>query len=189
MPAVLNSKLINEVVKSFPNLGKWKQIRCKSLRDPRYKASNKRSWAILDELKGNGGVYAFLLPQNLFKRAHEISLHGPNKRIIQFGFSVGETQLVGEGQYVSYVGRASNLLTRVQWHFYLHEKSTTSQMRKGLVNCGLCKDGEAAISLILDHATIAWHVLDGDANVANRDIIEVSLWGKFMPPFNIKSEH
>ena len=189
MPAVLNPGLINEVLQSFPNSRKWKQISCESLRDPRYKASNRRIWKILAGTNGKGGIYAFLLPEDIFKGNYQIRLHGPKGRPIKFGFSVAKTHLVSGRKFVCYVGRATNLLKRIQWHFNLHEGSTTSQMRKGLVNCGLCRDGEAAISLILDHATIAWNVLDGDANVANRDIIEISLWGKFMPPFNIKSEH
>ncbi len=42
---------------------------------------------------------------------------------------------------------------------------------------------------MLDHARIAYHIIHGDDHAANRDIIELSLCGKLMSPFNIKSEH
>ena len=41
---------------------------------------------------------------------------------------------------------------------------------------------------MLDHATIAFRILNGIEHAANRDIIEISLCAKFMSPFNIKSE-
>ena len=52
-----------------------------------------------------------------------------------------------------------------------------------------CPNRKAAVTFMLDHATIAYHLLSGDDHVADRDIVEVTLSGKFMAPFNIKSEH
>jgi hypothetical protein len=41
---------------------------------------------------------------------------------------------------------------------------------------------------MLEHAVIVYRELSGDVNVANRDILELSLVAGFAPPFNIKSE-
>lgn len=62
-------------------------------------------------------------------------------------------------------------------------------MQYGLVKCGKCQDRPAAVTFMLDHASLAYCVLDGDENVANRDILEVALCALFRAPFNIKSEH
>ena len=89
----------------------------------------------------------------------------------------------------AYVGRSANLLDRVQGHFSLSKKSTLAQVQYGLVNSKTCSARADAVRFMLDHATLAYVVLDGPVNVANRDVIEVALWAKYMTPFNIKSEH
>ncbi len=190
MPAVLDAGLIEEVVHSFPDSGRWRQTLCKRLRDPRKTDTNRRRWELLNDADGKGGLYAFLVPSQFFNRHRHIRLHGPSTREISFSFSAEGTRLVGDDddQFIIYVGRSTNLLGRLKGHFSLAEKSTVAQVRKGLFNSGICKDSHAAVSFMLNHATIAWHVLDGDKHVANRDIIEVALWAKFMSPFNIKSE-
>jgi hypothetical protein len=41
---------------------------------------------------------------------------------------------------------------------------------------------------MLGHAVIVYRELSGDVNVANRDLLELSLLAELAPPFNIKSE-
>ena len=90
---------------------------------------------------------------------------------------------------VAYVGRSANLLDRVQGHFSLSRKSTLALVQYGLVNSQTCSTRADAVRFMLDNATLVYSVLNGAVNVANRDVIEVALWAKYMTPFNIKSEH
>jgi hypothetical protein len=89
---------------------------------------------------------------------------------------------------VVYVGKASNLHQRLQGHFGTGATSTLVQVQNGLVESETCQDRPSAISFMLEHAVIVYRELSGDANVANRDLLELSLVAAFAPPFNVKSE-
>jgi hypothetical protein len=134
-----------------------------------------------------GGNYAFLFPEANFAELREITLHGPGGLKIPFSFSL-RGHVSQEGLIVAYVGRASNLNQRLQWHFSGAKKNTAAQVQHGLVNSGICDSLESAIHFMLNHAVIAYRELPGVENTANRDLLELSLCAQFAPPFNIKSE-
>ena len=45
-----------------------------------------------------------------------------------------------------------------------------------------------AVHWMLENAQMVLHDLNGPEQTANRDIVEVTLCARHMPPFNIKSE-
>jgi hypothetical protein len=182
--ATLQPALIEGILGGFPDNEGWCLI-------PANRLLGKRGtcdWTPLRHLNGQGGVYAFLFPADLFANSHTITLDGPNGRLIPFSFAAKDVPPTS-GRLVSYVGRAANLLQRFRWHFGLAKRNTGAQVQYGLVKCGKCQDRYAAVRFMLDNAPVAYCVLDGDGNVANRDIIEVALSARFRAPFNIKSEH
>lgn len=192
--ARLDPALVRTIVAGFPNAPIWQSLGCAELvRTNRAKTTGTRDWAPLRNCEHKGGLYAFLFPGHLFRAPQRIALHAPQKnksrQTIQFEFSSHADLLLPDGRMVAYVGRSANLLNRINGHFSLREKSTLAQVQYGLANCKTCSDRADAVRFILEHATLAYTVLDGPNNVANRDVIEVALWGKYMTPFNIKSEH
>lgn len=195
--ARLDPVRVREIVAGFPKPDDWKLLKCSDLKRPGSTTiPSERIWKPLKECKEQGGVYAFIFPGDIFsarKQPRPIDLHAPmvdgEKRAIPFGVETHPDLLLADGRMVVYIGRSANLLDRVQGHFGAGEKSTLTQVRNGLVNSGVCKGREGAVDYMLEHATLAYILLPGDENVANRDIVEVSLWGKYMTPFNIKSEH
>jgi hypothetical protein len=148
-----------------------------------------RDWSPLKNCEKKGGVYAFIFPGDLFSAPRRIELHSPRKQTIPFEFLSHSELLLPDGRMVVYVGRSANLLDRIRGHFGLGENSTLTQVRNGLVNAKICKNNRDAVLFMLAHATLAYTELDGPINVANRDVIEVALWAKYMTPFDIKSEH
>jgi hypothetical protein len=97
----------------------------------------------------------------------------------------------GERLLVAYVGRSHKLRWRLSRHFGTADKTTVTQVRDGLVRSGVRTSIGAAVEFMRTHATIVYHggELSGDMNTANRDIVEVSLFGRYRSPFNIKAEH
>lgn len=184
--AKLDPALVRNIVDDFPNGKYWQSLAGANLINP---LRATRDWAPLKHCEKKGGVYAFIFPSHLFSAPRRIDLHSPNKQTITFEFSSHPDLLLPDGRMVVYIGRSANLLDRIQGHFGLGEKSTLAQVRNGLVNAKICHTREAAVNFMLKHATLAYTVLDGPTNVANRDVIEVALWAKYMTPFNIKSEH
>ena len=192
--ARLDPALVRAIIKGFPNAPIWQSLDCEKLvQSKRATATGTRDWAPLQHCDEKGGVYAFLFPSRLFSKPRRIALHAPQKnkgkQIIEFEFSSHPELILPNGHMVAYVGRSANLLDRVQGHFSLSKKSTLAQVQYGLVNSTTCSAREDAVRFMLDHTTLAYTVLDGPENVANRDVIEVALWAKYMPSFNIKSEH
>jgi len=188
MFAILQPELIHRIVESFPFSGEWQRLRCADLRAPTTGKPDARNWSPLTATGSKGGVYAFLFPKCHFDQPRKIVLDGPGQSKIPFKFTAIANLLTTDEQVVVYVGRAANLLQRFQWHFSLAERNTGAQVQNGLVKCRLCPRRKQAVSFMLDHATIAFRILNGIEHAANRDIIEISLCAKFMSPFNIKSE-
>jgi hypothetical protein len=184
--ATLNASLINEAIRTFPTGAGWTHLICRDLISDA--GRGKRSWKCIWELDGKAGLYAFLLPRSLFQRRYTFQLDGPARRKLPFAFSARDLQAVHKKYFVAYVGRTSNLLSRLQLHFHATEKSTAAQVRKALVSCGYVESPELALDFILQNGLIVYRILEGDDNVANRDIVEVALWAKYKCPFNIKSE-
>jgi hypothetical protein len=189
MPANLNPDLVRRAVDSFPATGEWQQISCAELRAAKTLNPDARNWSPLTATGSKGGVYAFIFPKQFFADPRTIMLDGPGQRHIPFQFAAMPEQLTDHAGFVVYVGRAANLLQRFHWHFSLTERNTGAQVQYGLVKCGISKSRKDAVGFMLDHARIAYLIVHGDDHAANRDIIELSLCGKFMSPFNIKSEH
>jgi hypothetical protein len=189
MPAILKPDLVRRAVDSFPSAGEWQQITCAGLRAATISNPDARNWSPLTATGSKGGVYAFIFPKHFFADPRTIRLDGPGQRHIPFQFAAMPEHLADQAGFVVYIGRAANLLQRFHWHFSLTERNTGAQVQYGLVKCGICQNRKDADSFMLDHARIAYHIVHGDDQAANRDIIELSLCGKFMSPFNIKSEH
>src|SRR5258708_236769 len=192
--ARLDPPFVRAIIDGFPNAPRWQSLACaKLVQSTRAKVTGTRDWAPLEHCKEKGGVCAFLFSEYLFSTARRTALHAPQKnkgkQTIQFEFSSHSVLLLSNGCMVAYVGRSANLLDRVQGHFSSSKKSTLAQVPYGLVNSKTCGTSANAVRFILDHATLAYAELDGSINVANRDVIEVALWAKYMAPFNIKSEH
>ncbi|NJK92410.1 MAG: hypothetical protein HC904_11595 [Blastochloris sp.] len=195
MPEPATSKLdleeIKDAIQTFPNLGRWKIFTCSELRP---NGSPKRKWeeTEISELWDVGGNYAFLLPSELFKKSREIELDGPSTknipRKILFEFRPDPIELNGRQWTVLYVGKTSNLSQRFHWHFSGAKKNSGGQVQHNLKKCGVCPSREAAVRLMEQEALICYRILDEDKQFANREMIEVNLWAKFNPPFNIKSE-
>ena len=195
--AKLDPDRVREIVAGFPESAGWKTFKCSALvTSDRAIKLGKRDWSLLEHCKDQGGVYAFIFPGDIFsarKNPQPINLHAPMaggaKQTIPFAVETHQDLLLKDGRMVVYIGSSADLLGRIQGHFGAGEKSTLTQVRNGLVNSGVCDTTENAVKYMLTHATLVYTMLPGDVNVANRDIIEVSLWGKYMTPFNIKSEH
>ena len=89
---------------------------------------------------------------------------------------------------MAYVGKATNLTQRLQWHFSAANKSTAARVQYGLIKAVICADRQIAVDFMLKHATIVYRELSADEHTGNRDLLELSLCAKFGSPFNIKSE-
>jgi len=184
--ATLDSLLIVEAIRTFPRGAGWTPLVCRDLLLAG--GRGKRSWKCVRDLDGKAGLYAFLLPSAPFRKRYRFRLHGPAKRRLPFAFSSRGLPIVSKNFFVAYVGRTSNLLSRLKLHFHLTKGSTAAQVRKALVECRFAGSARLAIDFILRNGLIVYRVVPGNENVANRDIIEVALWAKYRCPFNIKSE-
>ena len=192
-PAKLDPLLVRTIIDGFPNAPHWQSLDCKKLiQSKRSRATRTRDWSVLQDCDGKGGVYAFLFAGQSFSTPRRIKLHAPRKnkarKTILFEFVSHLELLLPDGRMVMYVGRSANLLNRVKGHFGRSKKTTLAQVRDGLKNSKTCSNRPHAVRFILKHGTLVYAVLDGPTNVANRDVIEVALWAKYMTPFNIKSE-
>lgn len=170
----------------FPQ-GDWQRVQGSGLHTPTGRNPKARKWALLHHVHQKGGNYAFLFPKEYFAEEREITLDGPGQRKIPFCFSTQSHPPI-DGLFVAYVGKAANLKQRFQWHFSLAAKNTGAQVQYGLVKAGICQDRQSAVDFMLKHASIVYRELTGDANAANRDLLELSLCARFAAPFNIKSE-
>jgi hypothetical protein len=183
MPARIESDVISGIVDSFPGGGNWRVLNCYDL----FERNGRLIDGILHEFEGVGGVYAILLPPDLFQRPLTIHLHGPNGTRIPFEFSIS---LPLQWNYaVVYVGRSSNLKQRWQAHFSKGDRIASAQVKYGLMDSGLFPDEEHALKFLRVYARIVYHELAGPDNCANRDVIEMTLLSLLRPPFNIKAEH
>ena len=186
-PARLNPGLVGKIISSFPRAPNWHRFSCESLL--RLESNQPgRTWSSLKSCAGQGGLYAFLFSGQFFKSPRQIILDGPGRRPIDFEFGGDALPTLADGNLVLYAGRTSNVLKRLQLHFSLATRNTGAQVQYGLVKCGVARDRATAVGLMLSHAKVVYTLLPGDENVANRDIVEVGLWSKYMTPFNIKSE-
>lgn len=184
--ARINLQLVHAIADQF-TLGEWQRLDCTLLHRPTKNRPRACAWDLLARVRSRGGNYAFLFPEGHFTMEHQILLDGPSKRQIPFCFST-RTHPTSDGQFVAYVGKATNLTQRLQWHFGGAGKSTAAQVQYGLVKAGICADRQIAVDFMLKHATIVYRELSGDEHAANRDLLELSMCAKFAPPFNIKSE-
>jgi hypothetical protein len=185
MNATINNQTIDRAIKSFPAKGDWK---CKSLSSLR-KGRGNIAWEEMANLRKKGGVYAWSFPRRLFVKNLRIALHGPkNTDKVMFHFSATDLPAIANGRMVLYVGRATDLLKRVKQH--LRPSGRTSfQVGKGLRNCGLTKHECESRDSMLEHVCFHYHIVDGNENVVNRDLIEAGLVSKYRAPFNVKAEH
>ncbi len=185
----LDPILADRVLACFPERGSWR------VKPPRHEPG--ASWD-LDEI--SGGVYAFLLPATMLRQRRSMKLHsaksiGPVK--LEFRAHPKNTVTVNRRKMsVVYVGRTHKLRRRLRLHFTKARKTsrrpvTVAQVRDRLRDCGLAGTVEEAVELMREHTTIVFYSneLSGVHGVANRDVVETSLIGKHMPPFNIKAEH
>ncbi len=180
LQARIDLEIVRTSAGDFPD--GWQRLSCNLLQSPR-----SRSWKPLRHVRKKGGVYAFLFPEVHFAEDRQIQLDGPARRLIPFHFSTRNHPPVG-GYFVAYVGKASNLLQRLQWHFNLAQSTTVAQVQFGLIKSGISRDRHEAVEFMLQHGQIVYREFSGDTHVANRDLIEMSIFAKFAPPFNIKSE-
>ena len=142
------------------------------------------------------GVYAFLFPRELLPKVLEVRMYrgqvtagGDRPEEVLLRYDVAEVQGGIAESFVAYVGRTTDLLRRLRWHFSIVESTTAAQVRKGL-EAAMEVGREGASEFMREHATVVLlHAgLSGLKNTANRDAIECSLVGRYMPPFNIKAE-
>jgi len=178
--ATLNLEKAHQITSAFPN-GEWRSIDARIFIADRGDQIHS-NWRAAEGVDKMGGVYAILLPVSWFSKPTTIPLHAPHSHKgekIPYEFTVESVTDGGFG--VVYFGRTSNLLQRWRGHF--------SRGKFGLVDCGLYHDVETALRALRANARILYFVLDGPANCANRDVLEMSLCARFAPPFNIKSEH
>ena len=150
------------------------------------KSPGKRVWKHLTELKNTGGVYAFIVPVVHFDQ-RTIHLHAPKSAQIPFTFAVNPLP-VNHALGVVYVGRATKLKQRFQFHFAIGGRKYGGQVKHGLKDCGLVQTEEAAVMWMLENAKIVYHDMPEPEQTANRDLVELTLCSKHMPPFNVKSE-
>lgn len=181
-PNRLNLELVRTSTVQFPNAG-WQFLNCKEL----VRTNGKRSWQPLKHVEKKGGIYAFLFPEGHFSEVRQIALDGPAQRKIPFSFSTRNHPPV-EGFLVAYVGKASNLLQRLRWHFNLAKSTTVAQVQFGLIKSGLSQGRNEAVKFMVQHGRVVYREFSGDTHVVNRDLLEMSLIAQFAPPFNIKSE-
>lgn len=182
----IDRNLVNSWTSEFPG-GSWQRVSGRDIHAPTSSRLNGRNWQAVEKVRKVGGNYVFLFPERFFSDEREIHLDGPSKRKIPFRFCV-KTHSAQNGHVAVYVGKASNLSQRFQWHFSLSERNTGAQVQSGLVKCGICKDRPEAVDFMLQHAVIFYREVPGDGHAANRDLLELSLCARFAPPFNIKSE-
>jgi len=192
MTAELDKELIENVISGFPDSGGWSLIRCAEIARHPSDTSHSPNWNLLLERIGpEAGLYAFLLPKSEFNEPFTFQLYGPRKngeaRRVPFKVDVKYLDSVLGDRFVAYVGRSANLRKRLQWHFHATKNSTAAQVREALCHARQCEIRDA-LRFMVEHACVAYYRLPGDLNVANRDIVEVALWAKYLSPFNIKSE-
>jgi len=81
---------------------------------------------------------------------------------------------------VVYVGRTTNLKQRFCAHFRIGKRIASAQVKYGLMDCEIVSDKNdnkcqsSAISFMRMHGRIAYFVLSGPEETANREIIELS---------------
>jgi len=191
-PALLKEIQIKEALDTFPEKGSWKIFECSRLAGHR---KQKKKWKALGLQETEGGNYAFLLPERFFLVWRIIPLHGPqrNSRTQKIPFRFRPIPIhCGKLKWVVlYVGKTSKLKQRFQWHFSARDGNGGAQMLHNLSQCnikGIGKSRKRAVQFLLDHGVIVYRILSRPQQAANREMIEVNLWAKYSPPFNIKSE-
>jgi hypothetical protein len=192
MPASLNSEAIDRAIKGFPSKAGWKMQRCNELEHTLWRSLRRLDWPETEsDLNDEAGLYAFLFPVSAFPHSIKFRLHGPSKknkaRRIPFNVTPSHQLKPFPGHFVAYVGRTIKLRSRLKQHFHATKTTTSAQVRESLRR-SMEFSRNVAIDFMIRKATIAYLAMPGDANVANRDIIEVALWAKYRTPFNIKSE-
>jgi|GEM_PF-1076235 len=189
MHTKLGERIVREAVDSFCTGKSWIIHKCSVLKDD----GRNLQWKNLRGLEEEtGGNYVFLWPASDFKAERTIPLSGPSVKNlpqeILFHFKPQTVRWEGKTWAVLYVGKTTKLKQRFQWHFSSAQTNTGGQMQHCLVKCGVARNRKEAIQMTLDKALLCYRVLDGYEEAANREMIEVGLWAKFGPPFNIKSE-
>jgi len=179
----LNDRTISDAVSGFPK--GWRLLKCSDIRPHGQRLAD---WVSLERVRGHGGVYAFLVPKRLLGETLSQALHAKGGNVL-LHYRVGSLKALLDGKVCLYVGRTFDLLTRLQQHLRPSTHRSGAQVQTGLVRSGVCKSRPEAVNWLFDTATIVYREMTGDSEVANRDIVEVSLCGKHRPPFNIKAEH
>jgi len=178
--AGLNRTLIDRCVTGFPSYPLWQKLLLRTT------ANGKISWTEHKHLAGVGGVYGFLLARKHIRSPKSIDLPRSKGRAVRFRFAASDFACLAGDQFVAYVGKSADLLSRFQQHLHKSERGMAIQVQRELVKSRICLS--SPIMFILRQASIVYAILPGDENAPNRDIIEVTLCGRYMPPFNIKAE-
>jgi hypothetical protein len=187
MATRLDPETIERIASSFPSDGDWEVLRWADLR-----GDHGMNWQLWHHLHEAGAIYAIFLPHHHF--AEERTIHLYSKRIngqpttVEFAFRPVAWPLQGGRFALIYIGRTAGLLSRLKTHFRANERRTGGQVKHGLRDAQICESDQAASILVENEGVIAFHVLRGTEQTANRDIIEASLIAKYHPPFNIKAE-
>jgi hypothetical protein len=111
------------------------------------------------------------------------------KKKIPFEFE--PEAITEDGHGLFYVGKTKNLGQRWRGHLTIGARRHGGQVKHGLIDCGLYggEQGEGnALKFLRQHGRFVYCELPGEENCANRDILEISLCARYMPPFNIKAE-
>ena len=183
--ATLDLLLVKQLAKCFPN-DPWQTISTRTFIAADRNGECYSDWRSTKHLKKVGGVYAILLPTTWFSPPRILHLHAPQRCTIPYEFILSD--LVGDGYGIVYVGRTVDLCQRWRLHLTKGKRKDGGQVKHGLVDCGREPTEDSALRTLREHARIIYTELRGPENCANRDVLEMSLCGRFGPPFNIKSE-
>jgi hypothetical protein len=182
METRIDNVLIDKCIADFPNKGKWKSFRLRSLQ-----GNNKKIiWNEVKEIPMGGGLYAFSFPiEEMNGGFFTIDLDGPQKSKIEFRFSINDFPAIPGKHFVLYIGKTTSLYKRLQLH--LRKTKTATQVLYGLKKI-FKTDLEHIRRMLIQSGIFYYLSLPDVENCVNRDIIELGLCAKYRAPINIKSE-
>ena len=181
--ARLHPEKAKSLAESFPQGTDWHMIETR-----KFIKENRSDWSSIKHLDDVGGVYAVLLPIAWFSQPRVIHLHAPHNDEGPIPYEFTLLELI-EGFGVVYVGRTRNLKRRLSFHLRNGKRKDGGQVKYGLFDCKLFENEIVALNKLRENARIIYTLLSGRENCANRDILEMWLFARYAPPFNIKSEH
>ena len=192
MPAKIDFSSISEVTETFPTHGEWRTFRFSELIRNRGVRAPSLDWSATNVQMRQAGVYGFFFPAEQFARSGRIQLHGPqqggvNQRIELEFLPKIKFNIVGARWVLLYVGKSYRLRERWVMHLGNGRRANGRQVRAGLFEAGVCDEANAR-GWIIEHSLMAYRIMSGIENAANRDIAECSLHARYHPAFNVKVE-